>query len=131
MKGYSRYLWIGLGLIALALGTLGIVLPILPTVPFYMATVFCFAKGSPRLHRWFIGTNLYKKHLQQFSETRAMPLRSKLTIMATVTVMLGAALYFMRHLTYAPYLIGFVWLAHIYCFLFVIKTYKKDEHLDN
>ncbi len=128
MKGYIRYLWIALGLLTLALGTLGIFLPILPTVPFYIATVFCFAKGSPRLHRWFIGTELYKKHLQQFSETRAMPMRSKLTIM--VTVMLGLALYFMRNLFYAPYIIGIVWLAHIYCFLFVIKMYKKDEHLD-
>lgn len=123
----TRYFWIGLGCVSLALGTIGIVLPILPTVPFYMATVFCFAKGSPRLHRWFLSTTLYKKHLQEFSETKAMSMRSKLTIMCSVTVMMGIALWFMRHLAYAPVIIGIVWTAHVFCFLFVIKTAKKDE----
>lgn len=45
-----------LGFICLGLGTVGVVLPILPTVPFYMATVFCFAKSSRKLHDWFMGT---------------------------------------------------------------------------
>ena len=61
-----RILWIILGFICLGLGVIGIILPILPTVPFFMATVFCFAKSSKRLHGWFIGTHLYKKHLARF-----------------------------------------------------------------
>ena len=39
-----RIVWLVLGCLCLGLGTVGIVLPILPTVPFYMATLFCFAK---------------------------------------------------------------------------------------
>lgn len=50
-----KFLWVLLGFLSLALGTIGIVLPILPTVPFYMATVFCFAKAQkgfiPGLHQ--------------------------------------------------------------------------------
>lgn len=45
-KNPIRYVWMALGILCLVLGTIGVVLPILPTVPFYMATVFCFAKGS-------------------------------------------------------------------------------------
>lgn len=128
MKHSFRYIWIGLGTVSLVLGTIGIVLPLLPTVPFYMATVFCFAKGSPRLHRWFLTTSLYQKHLQEFSETKAMSLHSKVTIMCSVTLMMGIALWFMRHLAYALPVIGTVWLIHVYCFIFIIKTAKKDEH---
>ena len=40
-----RYLWLGVGMTALALGTAGIVLPLLPTVPFYLLAAFCFAKS--------------------------------------------------------------------------------------
>ena len=54
--------------LCLGLGTIGIVLPILPTIPFYMATLFCFAKSSKKLHDWFIGTNLYKKHLDLYEQ---------------------------------------------------------------
>ncbi len=45
MKRAGNAIWIVLGFLCLGLGTMGIVLPILPTVPFYMATVFCFAKA--------------------------------------------------------------------------------------
>ena len=38
-KNPIRYVWMALGILCLVLGTIGVVLPILPTVPFYMATV--------------------------------------------------------------------------------------------
>ena len=47
MKQPLKIFWIALGFICLALGTIGIALPILPTVPFYMATVFCFVNIAP------------------------------------------------------------------------------------
>ena len=68
------YLWAALGIVCLSLGTLGIAVPILPTVPFYMATAFCFAKSSKKLHDWFTASELYKKHLESFMESRAMML---------------------------------------------------------
>lgn len=122
MSGPARYFWIGLGSLSLALGTIGIVLPILPTVPFYMLTVFCFAKGSPRLHRWFLATSLYEKHLKDFSTDRSMTMKSKLTVMATVTCMMAIGYWFMRDLAWTPYILGTVWVAHVICFLFVVKT---------
>ena len=66
MKHSLKIFWMILGFLCLGFGTVGIVLPILPTVPFYMATLFCFAKSSERLHSWFLGTNLYKKHLDLY-----------------------------------------------------------------
>jgi uncharacterized membrane protein YbaN (DUF454 family) len=69
-KNPLKIVWIVLGFLCLGLGTIGIILPILPTVPFYMATLFCFAKSSKKLHDWFIGTNLYKKHLDSFVQKR-------------------------------------------------------------
>ena len=64
----KRLVFLIIGCICLGLGTVGIFLPILPTVPFYMATVFCFSQSSQKLHDWFIGTELYKKHLKSLLE---------------------------------------------------------------
>ena len=76
----KRLIFLILGLICLALGTVGVFLPILPTVPFYMETVFCFSQSSQKLHDWFISTKLYKKHLQSFVEKKGMLLKTKISI---------------------------------------------------
>ena len=49
----KKTIFIILGTVCLGLGTIGVFLPILPTVPFYLATVFFFSQSSDRLHRWF------------------------------------------------------------------------------
>ena len=46
----KRLFFLVLGCVCLGLGCIGVVLPILPTVPFFLVTVFCFAKSSQRLH---------------------------------------------------------------------------------
>ena len=99
-KNPLRIFWIILGFICLGLGSVGIVLPILPTVPFFMATVFCFAKSSRRLHDWFVSTNLYKKHLDSFVKERAMTLRTKLCILLPASAMLIIAMVLMSSLPF-------------------------------
>ena len=85
----TRGLWIALGCACPGLGTIGVVLPILPTVPFYMATVFCFAKSSERLHDWFVGTSLYEKRLEGLVARRTMTMTDKLRVVWSVTLVRG------------------------------------------
>lgn len=122
----KRLVFLILGMICLALGTVGVFLPILPTVPFYLATVFCFSQSSKKLHDWFIGTNLYKKHLQSFVEKKGMVLKTKLTIITTVTLLMGFGFLMMaRKGIWIPCIIlTVVWLFHIIYFIFFVKTMK-------
>ncbi|MDO5528228.1 MAG: YbaN family protein [Paracoccus sp. (in: a-proteobacteria)] len=50
-----RLLWVALGVLFVALGLIGAVLPIMPTVPFLIAASYCFARSSPRMNAWLLG----------------------------------------------------------------------------
>lgn len=121
-----RAIYLVIGFLCLGLGGVGIVLPILPTVPFFMGTVFCFAKSSQKLHSWFLGTKLYQKHLQSFVEKRGMLLKTKITIITTVTLLMGFGFCMMLHKDiFIPCIIlAAVWICHIIYFVFGVKTLK-------
>lgn len=118
----AKACWLTLGCVSLVLGTIGILLPILPTVPFYMLTLCCFAKSSERLHRWFLQSELYQDHLALFIEKRAMPLKTKLVIIGTVTSMMVFAAWMAISMPWLQILLALVWSVHILYFTLAVKT---------
>jgi Uncharacterized protein conserved in bacteria len=127
--GVKKIIFIVVGCICLALGTIGVVLPVLPTTPFYLVTLYCFARSSERLNTWFKGTNLYKKHLESFVEKKGMLVSTKACILTTVTILMALGIFFMsRKGIWIPCIIlAVVWTAHMIYFLFFVKTIKSES----
>lgn len=125
----KQIIFLIIGCLSLALGCVGIVLPILPTVPFFLLTVFCFANSSQKLHDWFIGTQMYKKHLESFVQKKGMTVRTKATILTSVTALMavGFVLMLRKGIIVPCVLLAVVWACHLVYFLFGVKTIPAAE----
>lgn len=123
----KRILFVILGCLCLGLGTVGIVLPLLPTVPFYLATVFFFANSSKRLHDWFTGTKMYRKHLESYVKKEGMTVRTKATIMTSASLMMGIGFLCMSRVPVGRIVLAVVWVCHIIYFVFMVKTIPESE----
>ena len=77
MSGSLRLLWVMAGLLSLAVGVIGIVVPVLPTTPFVLLAAFCFSRGSARFERWLLDHRLLGPIVLDWREHRAVPLPAK------------------------------------------------------
>ena len=126
----KKILLIVLGCVCLALGCIGVVLPVLPTVPFFLVTVICFANSSKRLHDWFVGTKLYKKHLESYVKKEGMTIRTKCTIIGSVTLLMAIGFIMMSRVPVGRIVLGIVWICHILYFGFGVKTIREIPGVD-
>ncbi len=122
-----RVIFLIIGSISLVLGTIGIIVPILPTVPFYLLTAFCFVRGSKKFADWFLNSKLYKNHIGNFAEHRVMTIYGELLLLSLVTGMLLVSLYFVNKL--AMTIVFDILIACKYgYFVFRITPIGKSEY---
>ena len=117
-----RYVFLAIGAISFALGTAGIVLPLLPTVPFYMLTLFCLARGSERFHKMFLESSLYQKTVGAYERDKALTLRTKLSILLSVSTIMAIGAYFSQDMPIALIVMAFVWISHVIALVFIVKS---------
>ena len=129
MNKVKKYFYITLGFIALGLGLIGVILPILPTTPFLLVTSFCFARGSERFHTWFTNSNIYKKHLESFVKERAMTLKQKVVLLSFVNFMLAFPLILVDVLPMRITIIVLI-IIKLYYFTFKVRTISPEEKKD-
>lgn len=117
-----RLIWLIAGLICLALGFIGAVLPLLPTVPFLLLATFCFARSSQRLHNWLVNHRFLGPPIVAWQQGGVIGRRAKLlasgSILATFVVSLWLSAGLIVLLVQAAVLASVTWFI-----------WSRPEHL--
>ena len=122
----KKIIYVVIGSICLALGAIGAVIPILPTVPFLLVSACCYAKSSEKLNNWFKGTKLYKNNLESYVEGKGMTKKSKIKIMLMVTILMAIGFAMMHAVVIGRIVLAIVWVFHVLYFVFGIKTIPAE-----
>ncbi len=87
-----RAVWLLCGAVALALGVLGLFLPLLPTVPFLLLAAFCFARSSERLHDWLLAHPTFGPPIKDWQRRGAIRWRTKWVSSVSILVAFGISI---------------------------------------
>ena len=81
IKGYNqdmKIVWLMGGFLFLALGIIGLILPLMPGGPFIILAALCFFRGSERLYQWLREHHILGKYVSDYYEGRGVPRRFKI-----------------------------------------------------
>lgn len=92
----NRIFFFSLGTTLLGIGAIGIVLPVLPTTPFVIASFFCFAKSSKKAERWILGNRYFGSYIENYQTRQGVPLDVKIKSLIFLWIMLIASMVYLN-----------------------------------
>ncbi len=88
LQPIQMILWRTLAVVTLVIGAIGIALPVLPTVPFWILAAWAAGKGWPSLQQWLVSHPRYGASIRDWQERGAVPRRAKW--LASVMMLISA-----------------------------------------
>ncbi|MEM7522917.1 MAG: YbaN family protein [Pseudomonadota bacterium] len=87
-----RPVWLVIGCLCVGLAFIGVVLPLLPTVPFLLLAAFCFARSSDRFHDWLLAHRTFGPLIADWRASGAIRRRAKWLATLSVAAAFGISL---------------------------------------
>lgn len=122
----KKSLYVVLGLIFFAVGTAGIIIPVLPTFIFYAEAAFFFGRSSEKLNAWFTGSSFYKENVSPIFEKKGVTEKARRNLIVNITLVIALGLYFSRRIVWMKWVLLTVWICHVLFFLFGLKRVSEE-----
>ena len=118
---WTRPVLIIAGSFFLGLGIIGIFLPLLPTTPFILLAVSCYARSSKRLHDWLLNNRWIGSYAKNYREGKGIPYKAKVVSISILWVVIGYSVFFVVHILLIKILLIFI-AAGVTLHILSIKT---------
>ncbi|WP_300652357.1 YbaN family protein [Pseudomonas sp.] len=88
-----RYALLTLGWLCVALGVIGIFLPVLPTTPFLLLAAACFVRSSKRFYLWLVMHPRLGPWIRDYLEGQGIPLKAKVYCISLMWLSIALSCY--------------------------------------
>jgi len=90
----KKYIYTALASIFVALGTIGIFLPLLPTTPFLLLAVYFYMNSSGKRLKWLLRNRYLGPYIQDYLSKKGIPLRLKIRTLTILWITLISSILF-------------------------------------
>lgn len=121
-----RWVLLMAGFVAVALGVVGIFMPVLPTVPFLLLALACFARSSERFYIWLLGHAHFGPMVRPYLNDRGMPRASKVKAILLLWASIAISVLF---LVVIPWVQGLLLIIALSVTLYLLRlpTAEADD----
>ena len=124
LPGIYRYFYFISGVLLVAIGVIGIFLPILPTTIFLILASACFIKSSTQANEWLRNHKILGLYIKNYQDKSGLTVKSKILNIAFLWIMISASAIFFTELWYIR-LILFSIAVGVTIHLLMVKTKKN------
>ena len=122
-----RALFFGAGTFSLAIGAVGIVLPVLPTTPLLLLAFACYCRSSKRMTRWILTNTYFGDYIRRYIEGKGIPMKTKIIALAFLWATITFSAFFMVQNWLLVQLVLFAVAIGVTIHLIKLPTYKETK----
>ena len=115
------------GTISLVLGTIFIVVPLLPTTPLLLLALACYCRSSERMTRWVLTNKYFGNYIRRYKEGKGIPLKTKIVALATLWIAISYSAFFVVNEWWIVQLVLFIIAAAVSVHLITLPTYRENK----
>jgi uncharacterized membrane protein YbaN (DUF454 family) len=124
-----RVLLLIVGSLLLAIGVIGIVVPVLPTTPFLVLAALCYGRSSTRCYRWLVTNRVFGRHLDDYLRGRGVSWKVKALTLAFLWVTIACTAVFFVDMLWLRILL-FVIAAIVTAHVVTLRRRRSDPSPD-
>ena len=124
MHRITKVLLVIAGTICVALGAIGIVLPVLPTTPFLLLAAACYFRSSERLYNWLLSNRFFGEYIKNYREGKGIPLKTKIIAVVVLWIAIVYSAFFVMAILAVQVVLLVVAIA-VSTHILRLPTFKK------
>ncbi len=121
-----RLILLIIGTVSLALGIIGIFIPLLPTTPFLLLSAACYAKSSRKFYLWMMNNRYFGKYISKYKERKGIPLKIKIYSCSLLWLTILFSVLFVINNIIVKFLLVIIAVSVTY-HIVSIKTLKENK----